>query len=153
MANVYVQTSFELPLDDEAAVLDVVQYASTIFDISLGEDVSKEDYKKVNGKLHENRCYSGSVSADGKKVWFVGEDGFDSDYFESVIKYAMKKYNITFASYTWSETCDKMRTDHFSGGGVVLMMDKRKRIKTKYTSGFSFTMEEHRKHKLRESKQ
>lgn len=153
MSNVYVQTSFDLPLENEAAVSDVVEYAQLIYDISNGEDVSDDDYKKVKGDLHKNCCYSGSISADGKNVWFVGEEGFDADYFEYVIKYAMKKYNITFVSYTWSETCDKMRTDHFSGGGTVLMMDKRKRIKTKWTSGFSFTMAERHKHKLRESKQ
>lgn len=116
MANNYTQTSFVVDCGSKKARDDVMLFANAI---QQPEEYTHPDVKPEDW---ENEYVCGCVEADGEtSLWFYGEESFDMGYFDAVIMYAMKKYKLPPVSYTWADTCNKMRTDEFSGGACVFV--------------------------------
>lgn len=131
MANNYSQTSFVLDCGSKQAADDVLQFAAAL------DDNSDETHPDVEEKMEY--C-SGDIEYfdDSGKLWFHDNgECFDTDYFDAVISYAMKKHNIEKAGYTWACTCSKPRIDEFDGGACFFYFNGNE-VTSEYFNGWSW---------------
>ena len=118
MANNYTQTSFVVDCGTKEARDDVLLFANAL--------IEPDEYTHPDAITPDDEYCGGSISSDGDtSLWFCGEESFDMEYFDAVIMYAMKKHKLPPVSYTWADTCSRMRTDEFGGGGCVFVYDAK----------------------------
>lgn len=137
MANNYTQTSFVVDCGSKEARDDVLLFADAI------KEPEENTHPDVNPEDWDNEYVCGYIESDSEtSLWFHGDESFDMAYFDCVIMYAMKKYKLPPVSYTWADTCDKMRTDEFSGGACVFVYNPvTDEVDTDSVGGFSWARE------------
>jgi hypothetical protein len=139
MANNYLQMSFILDCGTNKAREDVLAYANKVSeairqDIGEGDEESPFDLDSIGLSQDNSSCSYERDEETG--IWFYGEEGFDFDYVEEILKYAIKKYKLPPMGFTWAATCSKMRLDEFDGGAVFFKLNKETgEVDIEYTSG------------------
>lgn len=123
MANNYCQTSFIVDCGTKEARDDVLAYAMAI---RYPDGNTHPKIDQPNAITEAGDICGGVIDIDDDddgetSLWFCGEECFDMGYFDSVIEYALKTYKLPPVSYTWADSCSKMRTDEFSGGACVFV--------------------------------
>lgn len=138
MANTYCQTSFVLDCLSKEARDDVHAFAMALID---PEGYQHDDADE--SVFSPDEFCGGSIDIDGEtSLWFCGEESFDESWFDLVICYALKKYNLPPMGYTWASTCDKMRTDQFDGGGTAYWYDSETdTVKSESVWGWGWVMD------------
>jgi hypothetical protein len=105
MANNYLQFSFQL--DGSEWTPEACAYLAGKID-KLHEDL-------------ENGQFVCSYQIEPTGIWLYGEESGDPDMLAKLIQKTMRKFKMKRAiAFTWAETCSKMRTDEFCGGGVCV---------------------------------
>ena len=138
MANNYMSCSFELLMGSAAEAADVLRFADELQQLeeyyydeeSTVPQEIEDTYGKPIGENEVDELYvSGhiqpmpgrrGVDHTDRRIWFWCDEGFNPNYFNLVIKYAMKTYKIERFGYSWAYTCSKPRLGNFGGEGVVL---------------------------------
>lgn len=107
MANNYLQFSFEIDCNTK-------KEADWLFD----------KLKEANNNENTNWCCS--VEKETNNIlWVYAEDWGDIEQVAEAIKEYLSFFIKDIAiSFTYSESCSKMRVDEFSGGGVVITKNK-----------------------------
>lgn len=122
MANNYLQTSFILDCKTRQARDDVFQFVQAWQ--SWDGDESEVTHPEV--RLERGEYYNTEIRVDidgHTTLWFYGEEGFDTDFVELVLSYAIKKHKLDPMGFTWACTCSKMRVDEFDGGAMFFKYD------------------------------
>jgi hypothetical protein len=61
------------------------------------------------------------IQKDNKTVWLYGEESVDLDQMVKVLCEFQTHFKLkTPVSFSWANTCSKLRLDEFSGGAVVV---------------------------------
>lgn len=112
MANNYIQTSFMVTR------LNPVESAwlRTAFEENQDKD---DEYIGVSYEFEQKKGY--------EDLWIYAEEGFMVDNLACLLQAFLKEHRPDeYISFTWSNTCSKMRLDEFSGGGVFITAKSQK---------------------------
>lgn len=118
MANNYTQTSFML------TELNPVEIAwlKNAFEESqrkLDEEDNFDDYIGVSYEFEQGEGF--------ENLWIYAEEGFMVENLAGLLQAFLKEHRPNgYISFTWADTCSKMRLDEFSGGGVFITAKSQK---------------------------
>jgi len=118
MANNYTQTSFMLtklnPVES-AWLKDAFEEGQRKAD----EEDNFDEYIGVSYEFEQKEGY--------EDLWIYAEEGFMVDNLACLLQAFLKEHRPDeYISFTWSNTCSKMRLDEFSGGGVFITAKSQK---------------------------
>jgi hypothetical protein len=66
-----------------------------------------------------------SIEADGTSVWLHADECGDVEYTADLLAAMLESFNSdAILSFTWANTCSRMRPDEFDGGAVVITKDE-----------------------------
>jgi hypothetical protein len=136
MANNYSQTSFVLECNTHEEALDVLKFANVL--AGDGDADSDEIPENIPDDDMDACGDLDLYDAGSNTIWFRDNgEGFNSDYFDTIIRYAIKKFKLKPMGYTWANTCSKPRLDEFDGGAAFFKYNPTTdNVDTDYTAGW-----------------
>lgn len=115
MANNYTQTSF------------MIEKLTPPEETWLRRELEENDRKMIDEDDFENYIginYNFEQRQGYVDLWLYADESFMVEPLVDLLQTFLKEYRPKSAiSFTWSNTCSKMRLDEFSGGGVFITAD------------------------------
>lgn len=132
MANNYTQFSFiiqNLTPAEQAWTRDWLTRLRTIATLIHDEDdetplspplsMKEGEDPLVTTIVSEGLCVDWEIDDEG--LWIYGEDAGDVEQAATITQRFLAMWRPKqYVTFTWADTCSKMRPDEFSGGGVLV---------------------------------
>lgn len=132
MASNYTQFSFRIDATPEQKKWIHVVHQFCSDNGGSVDDKPLPDPEYIAAFTLMEQCIAGDLGAnvniedtDREGLWFHADECGDVEYTAELLSSFLTALNLdTILSFSWANTCSKMRLDEFDGGAVVISKDE-----------------------------